>query len=128
MKNDMLMSIGADAFAEVRWSFDRILNTVLKKMKIRDSDQAAITLAVDIKLENVRTANTETGEILNVKNPRITYKVSHKLTYKNEDSESGEIQQADSFLVCGKDGQWMIRQIEDGQMEMQDYVQQGGRE
>ena len=119
----MVMSIDSAAFAEVRMSFDRILNAVFKKMKIRDSDQATITLNIGIKLENVKTTDMKTGEVLNVKNPQIKYKVNHKLEYKNEDSEDGQIQQADSYLTC-EDGQWQIRKIEDGQMTIGDYVKQ----
>lgn len=124
MKNEMVISINSDAFIGIRGSFDSVLAAVLKKMKIRDADKAQITLKVDINLENVRTTDITTGEILNVKNPKFSYKVTHKLEYKAEDSEGGEIQQADSYLYCDKKGQWTIRRIEDGQMQLTDYIGQ----
>ena len=123
MKEEMIMSIDSDAFSEIRSSFDRVLETVLKKMKIRDSDAARVSLDINIKLENIKTTDVRTGEILNVKNPQIKYKVNHKLEYKNEDSEEGTIQQADSYLYCDKKGQWAIRRIEDGQMSLDDIIQ-----
>ena len=113
MKEDMLLSISSDAFIDVRGSFDRILETVLKKMEIRDSDKAAITLDIGITLENVKTTDTATGEVLNVKNPEIKYSIKHKLDYKAGETETGSIRKADSYLVC-ENGQWKIRPIEDG--------------
>lgn len=126
MNEELVLSIGSDAFFEIRASFDRVLETVLKKMKIRDSDAANISLDVKIKLENVKTTDTRTGEVLNVKNPEIKYSIKHKLEYKNSDEESGSIQRANSYLVCDG-GCWKIRPIEDGQMTIADYIQKGGR-
>lgn len=125
--NDMVMSISSDAFIDLRWKFDNVLATVLKKMKIRDSDTASITVKMDIKLENVKTVDSKTGEYLEVKNPTISFKVNHKLEYKSEAGEEGTIQRADSFLDC-IDGKWVIRPVEDGQMTITDYVQQGGKQ
>ena len=125
-EQQMILSIESDAFAEIRMSFDRTLGTVLKKMKTRDSDEARITLDVSIKLENVKTTDIKTGEIMQVKNPEIKYAVKHKLEYKNDGAEAGLIQQADSYLVC-EGGQWKIKPVEDGQMTIADYVKQGGR-
>ena len=55
MNEEMLLSIDSDAFAEIRMSFDRVMETVFKKMRTRDSDEAKITLDVSIKLTNVKT-------------------------------------------------------------------------
>ena len=121
LEEAMIMSIDSDAFAEVRLSFDRILNTVFKKMKLRDSDKAGITINVEIALKDIKTTDTRTGEIMHVKNPEIKYTIKHKLEYKNEESEGGEIQRADSYLVC-EDGQWKIKPIENGQMTVNDYI------
>ena len=118
----IVMSIDSVAFAEIKLSFDRVLAAVLKKMRIRDSDQAKITMDVSISLQNVKTTDLKTGEILNVKNPEIKYKINHKLEYKsNEDKEEGVIQQADSFLAC-VNGEWVIKPIEDGQMTINEYI------
>ena len=127
-KDEIVMSISSDAFSGIRWSFDNVLAAVLKKMKIRDADTAQINLKIDIKLDSIKTTDARTGEVMNLKNPKISYKVTHKLEYKSEDSEGGEIQQADSYLYCDNKGQWTIRRIEDGQMTIADYVQQGGKE
>ena len=121
MDNKMEMSINSDAFWEVREKFDRVLATVFKKMQVRDSDQATITLQVGIKLENVKTMDSRTGEIVNVKNPEIKYSVKHKLEYKNSESEEGTIQRTDSYLVCDG-GKWIVRPVEDGQMTIYDLA------
>ena len=121
MKENMSMSIDSDAFVDLRWKFDNVLSTVLKKMKIRDSDQATITVKIDIKLTDMETVDSRTGERIHAKNPTIGYKVQHKLEYKSESGEEGTIQSADSYLDC-VDGQWMIRPIEDGQLTIEDYV------
>lgn len=121
MKENMIMSIDSDAFVDLRWKFDNVLSTVLKKMKIRDSDQATITVKIDIKLTDMETVDSRTGERIHAKNPTIGYKVQHKLEYKSESGEEGTIQSADSYLDC-VDGQWMIRPIEDGQLTIEDYV------
>ena len=125
-EQQMIVSIESDSFAEIRLSFDRTLETVLKKMKVRDSDKAQITMSVGIKLENIKTTDTRTGEIMNVKNPEITYKINHKLEYKTAEEESGKIQQADSYIVC-EGGVWKIKRIEDGQMTIDEYVEKNGR-
>lgn len=126
MKEGMVLSIDSDAFAEIRLSFDRVMETVFKKMRTRDSDEAKITLDVTISLENVKTTDLKTGEIMQVKNPNIKYAIKHKLEYKNDGAEAGQIQRADSYLAC-VDGRWQIFPIEDGQMTIAEYVQQGGR-
>ena len=126
MKNEMIMQIESDAFIDLRWKFNTVLATVLKKMKIRDSSKASITVKIDIDLTDIKTVDTRTGESLHVKNPVIGYKVNHKLEYKSEAGEEGTIQSADSYLAF-EDGQWKIRKVEDGQMTIADYVQQGGK-
>lgn len=123
MKKEMVMSISSEAFTDLRWKFDSVLAAVLKKMEIRDSDFASITVKADIKLTDTETMDVKTGEKLHVKNPTIGYKVNYKLEYKSESGEEGTIQQADSFLDC-VDGKWIIRPVEDGQMTISDYVQQ----
>ena len=114
-------SISIMSWLDLRWKFDNVLSTVLKKMKIRDSDQATITVKIDIKLTDTETVDSRTGERIHAKNPTIGYKVQHKLEYKSESGEEGTIQSADSYLDC-VDGQWMIRPIEDGQLTIEDYV------
>ena len=126
MDEALVMSISSDAFWEVRASFDRVLETVFKKMRTRDSDAADISLDIKIKLDNVKTTDAKTGEIVFVKNPEIKYSIKHKLEYKNSDAESGSIQRANSYLVC-KDGKWEIRPIEDGQMTIADYMEKEGK-
>lgn len=126
MNKGIEISFNSDAFYEIRASLDKTLNTVFKKMKTRDSDQATIDLRIGIKLENVKTVDSRSGETMTVKNPEIKYKVTHKLEYKNSESEEGTIQRTDSYLAC-EGGQWVIRPVEDGQMTIQSYVQQGGR-
>ena len=64
---------------------------------------------------------------MQVKNPDIKYSVKHELKYKHDGAEAGQIQQADSYLVC-EEGSWKIKRIEDGQMTIADYVKQGGRQ
>ena len=123
----MVMSISSDAFADMRWKFDSVLAAVLKKMKIRDADSATIDIKVSINLTDIKTMDIRTGESLEVKNPTIGYKINHKLSYKSESGEEGTIQKADSYLAYD-DGKWVIRPVEDGQMTIADYVQQGGKE
>ena len=113
MKEIMTMQIEAPAFAGVRESLNKVLNTVFKKMTTRDSDEAAITLEIKIKLNNMKTEDIKTGQKIDVKNPEIRYNVKHKLDYKSSDAEQGSIQNADGYLTC-VDGSWQIRPIEDG--------------
>jgi len=122
MKEGMAISISSEGFTDLRWKLDNVMAAVLKEMKIRDADQASITVKIDIKLTDTETVDSRTGERLHVKNPTIGYKVNHKLEYKSESGEEGTIQQADSFLDC-VDGQWLIRPVEDGQMTISDYVE-----
>ena len=124
MKDEMIMSIRQDAFIDMCCSFDNVLAAVLKKMKIRDSDQATITLKVDIKLTDLRTVDSRSGEIMHVKNPTISYKVNHKLGYKSDSGEEGQISREDSYLTF-EDGRWIIKPVEDGQMTIDDYVKGG---
>ena len=123
MEKEIIMSITSEPFADLRWSFDRVLAAVLKKMEIRDSDSADITLKVKIRFDHVKTMDSSTGEMIEARNPSIQYKVNHKLEYKsNEDSEEGTFQRADSYLAL-VDGQWTIRPIEDNQMKIEDYME-----
>jgi hypothetical protein len=126
MKEGMMISISSEAFTDLRWKLDNVMATVLKKMKIRDADQASITLKIDIKLTDTETVDSRTGEKLHVKNPTIGYKVNHKLEYKNESGEEGTIQAADSYLDC-IDGKWVIRPVENGQMTIEDYAKSNKR-
>ena len=118
----MVMDIADYAFADVRDSFNRVLNAVLKKMHVRDSDESDITLKVTIKLQNVKTTDARTGEILDIKRPEIGYKVTHKLSYKTESQEEGSIQQEDSQIVFNPESQqWEIWPITQ-QMTIAQYM------
>ena len=121
MNDEMILNIEDDTFWELRASLNRTLCTVLKKMHVRDSDDAEITMKMKIRLTDQKTSDLKTGEIRMVKNPEIKFNVSHKLEYKKTDEESGTIQAADSQLVC-ENGIWKIKHIDDGQMKLTDYV------
>ena len=122
----MIITISDEAFISMREAVDQQLCTTLKMMKIREADKATISLDIKIRMEDVKTTDLKTGEILMVKNPEFEYSVKHKLEYKNPESETGEIKRTNSYLAC-EDGIWKIKRIEDGQMTISDYVQQGGK-
>lgn len=118
---DMNLSLNGDTFAILKEQFDNVINRTVGNMQMKGADDATLTLKLSIALEKT-SRNTPDG-IRDVVIPKFKHDISSVMQVK--DKVSGQLV-GDYQLVFDEDeGQYVMRKINDGQMNIFDEPADG---
>ena len=120
-KDIIPLDINSDAFETMKRDFDKVLKTTLENMQIRGSNEAALTLKLNIGLAQIEIPDyesSEEGATRIIYKPRIDHKVNSVMSIKSEESGrlSGEYELAwDNFRQ-----NYVLKPIDDDQIDLFD--------
>lgn len=123
-KNDILtLSIDSNTFSALKEDFNKVLNRTLGNMQSKESDEATLTLKLNIKTMEIEVPDFESsrsGATRKAYKPRFDHKISSVMQIKTEEAGSlkGEYE-----LVWDEDQQeFVMRPIDNGQQTIFDDV------
>lgn len=121
-KNDILtLSIDSNTFSALKEDFNKVLNRTLGNMQSKESDEATLTLKLNIKTMEIEVPDFESsrsGATRKAYKPRFDHKISSVMQIKTEEAGSlkGEYE-----LVWDEDQQeFVMRPIDNGQQTIFD--------
>lgn len=121
-RNDILtLNIDSNAFAAMKEDFNKVLRRTLSNMQTKESDEATLTLKLNIRLTEMVVpdySSHDTFATRTIHNPRFDHKINSVMQIKTEESGSlkGEYE-----LVWDEDEQdFVMRPIDNGQRTLFD--------
>lgn len=119
--NILKLNINSKVFESLKHDFDTVLTRTLGNMRIKESDEAALTLKLSIKLTEMEVPDFESAHpnaTRKIYKPSFNHKVSSVMQIKTEDSGSlkGEYE-----LVWDEENQdFVMKPIDNGQKTLFD--------
>ena len=125
MENNILkLNINSNAFENMKEDFDKVLKRTLGNMQIKESDEATLTLKLNISLTEMEVPDFESefpNAMRKIHKPRFDHKVSSVMQIKTE--ESGHLK-GEYELVWDEEAQdFVMKPIDNGQTSFDDFVQ-----
>lgn len=121
MNKDMILSLNADTFQNLKSDFDTILNRTIGNMTMKGADDATITLKLGVSLEK-ETVSTTDG-IKEVTKPTFKHDISSVMQVK--DKMTGQFKGEYGMVWDENEERWVLRKIDNGQMDLFDYEEGG---
>lgn len=120
--NDILtLNINSNAFQAMKDDFDKVLKRTLGNMQVKESDEATLTLKLNISLTEMDVPDFDSAypnAMRKIHKPRFDHKVSSVMQIKTE--ESGHLK-GEYELVWDEDAQdFVMKPIDDGQRTLFD--------
>lgn len=84
---NLKMSLNDTTFKDLKNDFDNVLNSTIQNMYNKDSDEAAVTIKLNISIKEVEVPDYSMpyqGAVRKTFTPSFTHKVSSVLQIKNE--------------------------------------------
>ena len=124
-KNDIItLNINSDAFYEMKEDFNEVLRRTLMNMNSKASDEASLTLKMNISFADVNiTEYDKSGKAIcakKVKKPRFDHKISSVMQIKTE--ASGTLEGEYELEWSENEQDFVMKPIDDGQESLYDYV------
>lgn len=112
------MKIEREAFAALREDLNKVLTRTLANMEKRESEQAVITTKLTITLVKATVPNYDSpvSDTREICKPKIEHKVGSVMQIKDE--ESGALKGEYELVWDPAKGDYVIRQIDNGQIDM----------
>ena len=125
MENNILkLNINSNAFENMKEDFDKVLKRTLGNMQIKESDEATLTLKLNISLTEMEVPDFESefpNAMRKIHKTRFDHKVSSVMQIKTE--ESGHLK-GEYELVWDEEAQdFVMKPIDNGQTSFDDFVQ-----
>lgn len=117
MNKDMILSLNADTFQNLKSDFDTILNRTIGNMTMKGADDATITLKLGVSLEKETVSTTE--GIKEVTKPTFKHDISSVMQVK--DKMTGQFKGEYGMVWDENEERWVLRKIDNGQMDLFDY-------
>lgn len=121
MNKDMILSLNADTFQNLKSDFDTILNRTIGNMTMKGADDATITLKLGVSLEKETVSTTE--GIKEVTKPTFKHDISSVMQVK--DKMTGQFKGEYGMVWDENEERWVLRKIDNGQMDLFDYEGNG---
>lgn len=130
VKNDMVetmdLTMEGEPFDELRRNFNIVIQRLIKNMNDTESDEAKISIAVEVKLDKEFIPNYVSGKVdggRDIKKPTFKHKVTSTISVKDE--ESG-VRNTEMELVWDDEQKmYVLKPVMGGeQMTMNDYMRQ----
>lgn len=120
--NDVLkLKINSNAFEAMKADFDKVLKRTLGNMQIKESNEATLTLKLNISLTEMEVPDFESASpnaMRKIHKPRFDHKVSSVMQIKTE--ESGHLK-GEYELVWDEEAQdFVMKPIDNGQTSIFD--------
>lgn len=115
-EKEMKLSLRGDAFSAMIEDFDSVLTRTIGNMEMKGADEATITVKLGITLE--RTSVGSEGGNRNITRPSFKHDIGSVMQVK--DKKSGALTGNYEIVLDEESGTYVIRRVEDGQMNMFD--------
>ena len=120
-ENVLVLTLDSNAFEKMKGDFNKILKRTLGNMQTKGSDEATLTLKLNISLTEQDVPDYDSpnpAAMKTIQNPRFDHKISSVMQIKNQ--ESGTLN-GDYELVWDDSIQdYVMKPINDGQMSFTD--------
>lgn len=116
MAKNLKLSLDGDAFAVLKEDFDLALGRVLGEMEMRKSDEATITLKLDISL-TPSSVNCG-GEIKDITKPAFAHQITSVIQVK--DKVTGKMKGEFAMVWDDDEKGYVLRKIDNGQLNLFD--------
>lgn len=120
-ENVLVLTLDSNAFAKMKEDFNNVLKKTLGNMRIKESNDATLTLKLNISLTETEAPDFDSANVnamRKIHKPRFDHKISSVMQIKNEESGSlkGEYE-----LVWDEDLEdWIMKPIDNGQRSLFD--------
>lgn len=108
-KNQFEISLESEAFEEFKSQFDDIMQAVLMEMTLKGADDARISVAMDVHIEQ---GLSESGEVIQI--PTFRHNINSNVSIKN--SAKGSLCGDYALKLDEKTGRYMLVYSNDGQL------------
>ncbi len=118
---DLTLTINSDTFTAMKNDFDKVLTRTLSNMLGKESDEATITLKLNISLREDEAPDFEAtypNAIRAIQKPRFDHKISSVMQIKTE--ESGSLKGEYELIWDKEKGDYVMRPIDNGQQSLFD--------
>ncbi len=123
---ELELTLDSDTFEGVRKSFDIVMQRLMKSMADTNSDEAKITITVDVKLDTDFVPNYVDGKQnvgRDIKKPTFKHKVASAITVKDEASGNNNTEM--ELVYDTESKTYVLKPVMGGeQMTMADYLKQ----
>lgn len=123
---ELELTLNSDTFEGVRRSWDIVMQRLMKSMNDTNSDEAKITVSVDVKLDTEFIPNYVDGKQnggRDIKKPTFKHKITSSITVKDEASGNNNTEMELVYDEATKT--YVLKPVLGGeQMTMNDYMRQ----
>jgi len=123
MSKSMQLSLKGDTFSALQEDFDAILARTVGNMEMKGADEATITLKLKVTLEKATARDFESNgydATRDITKPSFSHDISSMMQVK--DKRSGALRGDYELVWDNEAGQYYMRKIEDGQVNMDDVM------
>lgn len=129
--NVLILNLDSNAFSAMKEDFNKVLRRTLGNMKIKESDEATLTLKLSIKLTETDVPDFDAADetaMKKIHKPRFDHKISSVMQIKTD--ESGSLKGEYELVWDEESEDWIMKPIDNGQRSFfdADFAEATGEE